>query len=216
MGAVTIGVDLGQMQSPTAIAVVETEVRRDEGRPEVYHIARRLERLPVGTSYPDAAARLREIVRGLDDRGVGYALYADATGIGQPVVDLVAREARVNITPVYFTHGDRRQEQDDGTLTVGKGWLVSLLQTLLQTHTLLLPRTPEAEILAEELLAYEVTPAPQANDTYGAFVVGTQDALLTALGLAVQPRKPVVGVWFPGEGVSGGWGRPLERRSRLF
>lgn len=38
----------------------------------------------------------------------------------------------------------------------------------------------------QELPEYEVKPSPQANDTYGAFVVGKHDDMVTALGLAVQ------------------------------
>jgi hypothetical protein len=62
---------------------------------------------------------------------------------------------------------------------------------LLQTHQLHLPRSPEAERLAEELADYEVQVAADANDRYGAFRVGSQDELVTALGLAVQ--KPPSG-----------------------
>lgn len=61
---------------------------------------------------------------------------------------------------------------------------------LLQTHQLHLPRSPEADTLAEELMEYEVQVAPDANDRYGAFPVGTRDELVTALGLAAQ-RPPL-------------------------
>jgi hypothetical protein len=63
---------------------------------------------------------------------------------------------------------------------------------LLQTHQLHLPRSPESEILAQELMAFEVKPQPD-NDLYGAFRVGSQDDLVTALGLGVQ-RPPRPGV----------------------
>lgn len=49
-----------------------------------------------------------------------------------------------------------------------------------------LPRTAEAETLAEELLDYEIRVDQDANDRYGAFRVGAHDDLVTALGLAVQ------------------------------
>lgn len=50
-------------------------------------------------------------------------------------------------------------------------------------------------ILAEELLEYEVKVAEDANDRYGAFKVGSQDDLVTALGLALQddgPRRAII------------------------
>jgi hypothetical protein len=73
---------------------------------------------------------------------------------------------------------------------LGKAYLVSRLQTLLQSGRLHLPRTAEAETLARELLEFEIRVERDANDRYGAFRVGTHDDLVTALGLAVQ-RDPV-------------------------
>lgn len=64
--------------------------------------------------------------------------------------------------------------------------LVTRLQVLLQGDRLHLVQSPEAEILAQELREYEVKVTPDANERYGAFRVGTQDDLVTALGLAVQ------------------------------
>jgi hypothetical protein len=60
---------------------------------------------------------------------------------------------------------------------------------LLQTGRVHLPGTAEARALARELEAYEIRVTENANDTYGAFKVGTHDDLVTALGLAVQGRE---------------------------
>lgn len=69
------------------------------------------------------------------------------------------------------------------------------LVTRLQTTGVHLPESEEARILAEELMEYEVKVSEDANDRYGAFRVGTQDDLVTALGLALQddgPRRAIV------------------------
>ena len=73
-------------------------------------------------------------------------------------------------------------------------YLVARLQALLQTGRIHLPGTAEAEVLAQELIDYEIRVDPDANDRYGAFKVGTHDDLATALGLAVQrePRRLVM------------------------
>lgn len=188
MGAVTIGVDLGQRRDPTAIAVVDAAPRpRERGGTEQHYLARYLERLPLQTPYPRVAARVVEIAAGVAARGGARPrLFVDATGLGQPVVDLL-RDAGVaaDLVPVYFTHGDRRT-LERGELKLGKAWLVSHLQALLQTGRLHLPRTAEAEALAGELLTYEIQVDEDANDKYGAFKVGTHDDLVTALGLATQ------------------------------
>jgi len=206
---VRIGIDVGQKVDPTAIAVMEVE-RRGPNQ-EVNYVGRHLERLPLGTSYPEVAARLRAIVAGVRERvpaaytpGVGYGpapldlrVAVDATGVGQPVVDLLAA-AGVKVTPVYFTHGDRRTEER-GQVTIGKAFLVSRLKTLFQTQCVHLPTTAEAEAMQRELLDYEIRVTEDANDTYGAFKVGAHDDLVTAIGLAVQgdaDRTASVGSYF--------------------
>jgi hypothetical protein len=55
----------------------------------------------------------------------------------------------------------------------------------------------EARVLGEELLNFELRVDERANDTYGAFKVGTHDDMVTALGLAVlaAERAAPAGVW---------------------
>jgi hypothetical protein len=197
---------------PTAVAVVEEERRilepaRDEVRPvrgslhavetvripaktEPVYIARHLGRLPLGTSYPAVAEHVAGVVTALVARGIARPrLIVDATGVGQPVVDIL-REALGHrghdLIAATFTHGDR-YSQDNGarTASVGKAHLVSRLQALLQTGRLKLPRTAEAEVLGRELEDYEIRVDADANDRYGAFKVGRHDDMVTALGLAV-------------------------------
>jgi len=186
MGSVSIGVDIGQKRDPTAVAVVEAEERADG----VYFVVRYLERLPLGTSYPKVAERLATLVRQVRRRagadGDAPAVFADATGVGLPVVDLL-KAAGVPVTPVLFTHGDKRTvDKEQGRVTLGKAWLVSRLQALLQSGRLLLPDTAEARALAQELLDYEIRVEQDGDLKAGAFKVGAHDDLVTALGLATQ------------------------------
>src|SRR5215212_4337404 len=189
MGAVTVGVDIGQRRDPTAIAVVEQEHRGSE----THHIARHLERLPLGSPYPAVAERVAAVVGGVHTATSGEAptLYVDATGVGTPIVD-VLRAASVGdlarLEAVYFTHGDRRKVER-GEVKLGKAWLVSRMQALLQSGLLHLPRTAEGEALGKELLDYEIKVTEDANDRYGAFRVGAHDDLVTALGLATQDDR---------------------------
>lgn len=83
--------------------------------------------------------------------------------------------------PVTFAYGDR---YDRRAGRVGKAYLVSRLQALLQTGRIKLPRTPEAERLAEELMDYEIRVEKDGGDRSGAFRVGAHDDVVTALGLA--------------------------------
>lgn len=122
-------------------------------------------------------------------------IYMDATGVGQPVVDEM-RSRGLSPVAVYFTHGDKRTEEGYSTVRLGKAWLVSRLQTLLQGRRIHLPNTQETHILARELLDYEIRISEDASDRYGAFKVGTHDDLVTALGLAVQkvPWRPLMAI----------------------
>lgn len=192
MGPLTIGIKVGQRMEPTGLAVSEQEIGVENGQTVERYTIRFLERLPVGTAYPTIATRLGAVLQALGARAAmtggmpAYAIYADVTGLGQPVVD-VLQEAGAGIIPVFFTHGDRRIiHPDDGTVTLGKAWVVARLQALLQTGRVFLPRMSEAEILAKELIDYQIEVEPDANERYGAFTVGTQDDLVTALGLATQ------------------------------
>jgi len=211
LGVVVVGVDIGQKHDPTAIAVVEHEWRQNEGREEDHWLVRHLERLPLGTPYPQVADRLAEVVGNVKKRKCeirqhspwgGYEVrtlapsvttYVDATGVGQPVADEIAGRG-LSVTACYFTHGDKRTEEGWSTVKLGKAWLVSRMQTLLQGGRIHLPKTQETQRLAQELLDYEIRISEDANDRYGAFKVGTHDDLVTALGLAVQrvPWQPLI------------------------
>lgn len=189
---VVIGAAPRHRREPSGLCVVEIEDRYDQDREREEHfLVRHLERLPAGTTFPAMAQRFGEVAEGINKRtGSRPEVYVDATGFGGELVAQVKKHGDYSrVRPVYFSHGDRRSEQGD-EVRLGKAWVVCKLQMLLQGGYLHLPRSEEAETLAEELMEYEVEVAPDANDRYGAFKVGTQDELVTALGLAVQ-RRPL-------------------------
>jgi len=198
---------------------------------EAYHVIRRLERLPLGTPYPGIATRLEEIVINtrkrattrpptppatvFDTTTTSYravptaaamelvAIYVDATGVGASIADMLAAAALgVPLYAVYFTYGDRRTVKEKREISLGKAWLVSRLQALLQTGRILLPKTAEAEALAKELLDYEIKVDQDANEKYGAFSTGAHDDLVTALGLATQVEPQPQGMPVAGGGLS--------------
>jgi len=210
MAVVIVGCDVGQRVDPTAVCVVEVEervVRPAERAPyeaesgalllrdlprktERHHVIRHLERLPLGTLYPDVAARLRAICADVAGRARQRpTLYFDATGAVPFLDTLMAASIPATVIPCFFNHGDQRTRAGR-EIRIGKAWLVNRLQVLLQTGCLHLPTTAEAEALARELLDYEIKIDQDGNDRYGAFKVGRHDDLVTALGLAMQPAEP--------------------------
>lgn len=193
---VTLGLDIGQKRDPTAICVAEIDPRKVDKRTDVHFLIRHLERLPLGTPYPQVAERFADLVARVRTKtDLKPTIFVDATGVGKPVVDIMRDEIQGGkVVEVYFTYGDRRVETKEGhqlRVSLGKAFLVSRLQALLQTGRLHIPRTAEARALTEELLNYEIRVDDNANDRYGAFRVGTHDDLVTALGLAVQVDHPV-------------------------
>ena len=185
---IIIGVDIGQKQDPTAIAVAEAERREiSRERSDTHYLIRHLDRLPLGTAYPKVAQHVARVTDQARQRtGDTPTIYVDATGVGQPVLELIQAEGvRSLLYGVYFTHGDRRTEEGKQVI-LGKAYLVSRLVTLLQSRRVHLPEGDEARTLAQELQDYEIRVDENANDRYGAFRVGTHDDLVTALGLAVQ------------------------------
>ena len=176
---VQVGVDIGQKIDPTAVVVIELQRRGGE----VHFVARVVQRLALGTTYPAVARRLGEMDRRLRAMGMYAQFWVDATGVGQPVVDLLAAEG-IDLTPVYLTGSDQATKGERGELRLGKAVLVSRLQVLLQSERVHLPATAEAGILAQELLNYEIRVNENAAAQFGAFKVGSHDDLATALGLA--------------------------------
>jgi hypothetical protein len=143
----------------------------------------------VGAGQPQGYATLAgpagtEIRRPRPPSRPDVTLYVDATGLGQPVVDLL-RAAGAEPIACYFAYGERRTRQGR-EVRLGKQWMVSRLQALAQTNRLHLPRTSEAEAARYELLDYEIRVSEDGHDNYGAFKVGKHDDLVTALGLATQ------------------------------
>jgi len=185
---ITMGVDVGQVRDPTAIAVAEAVPQVNAGRTEAEerYIVRHLERLPLGTAYPQVAARIAAIATKLRARAGQQAvpLFIDATGVGRRVADLLT-QAGVTPCAVSFVAGVRLTVRADGSIALGKEWLVSRLQALLHAGRLSLPHTADARALASELLTYEIRVAQDGGTTCGAFKAGTHDDLATALGLAV-------------------------------
>ncbi|MDI7277773.1 MAG: hypothetical protein QME94_17475, partial [Anaerolineae bacterium] len=107
---VVIGADIGQQHDPTAVCVAEvtkSSVQRGWAVPkgeqvvepreilpvtrtETSYTIRYLERLPLGTPYPQVAERLAVITANIMAmRPTRLLLRVDATGVGRPVVDLL-------------------------------------------------------------------------------------------------------------------------------
>ncbi len=192
-----VGVDLGQRQDYTAVAVVERSVEVLERdyvtwgwKTAVWYDVRHLERIALGTAYTQVAERVRELARELarpswmnfDPR---CALVVDATGVGAPVVELIRKPGlNCEVTAVTITGGDR-ETRDGGVVRVPKRDLVVGLQVLLEGGGVRIAEgLKDGPVLLKELAEMRVEVSEGGREQYGAWRQGSHDDLVLALALA--------------------------------
>jgi len=172
-----VGLDLGQSNDYTALAVLE-KLGENEAS---YHV-RHLERVR-GIPYPVIVGKVAEIMRSpaLKDEA---SLVVDQTGVGAPIVDLF-NQAGLNPVGVMI-HGWAAVSHEGSTWHVPKRDLVAVLQVLFQTGRLKISsKLPLAEVLQNELLNFKVKIDPvTAHDSYSAWREQEHDDLTLATSLA--------------------------------
>jgi hypothetical protein len=201
----TVGVDIGQSSDPTAVAAVEsiswlmtpeferrypreagyprTQSAQDviDACPRTEHHVRALQRLPLGTSYPDQCTALAGMLAtpALRDAQV----FLDAGGVGTPVSDLFMR-AGIRHTPIWIT-GGRDEAEHRGGLSVPKLHLISRLQAALHAGELKIAKTlPEASAFVRELQEFRCTWTEAGHLQFGARQ-GAHDDLVLAASYAI-------------------------------
>jgi len=212
-----IGVDLGQANDYTAIAVLQrdtqptgrTETRLTTLTPTSYgtrrapqtestYQVRHLERLPLGTPYPQQVERVTQVLAQVEQqlrewRLSNYyseqprspRLVVDQTGVGRPVVDMLRSAGHRGLTAVSI-HGGDSSSREGRDWRVPKRELVSVLQVLLQTDRLAVAASlPHAQTLTKEMLAFKVTFSNTGHDSYGNdWRENPHDDLVLAVALA--------------------------------
>ena len=185
-----IGLDLGQAQDFTALAVLsrpKVTGREPPADRQPPYAVPHLHRFPLGTPYPAIVAAVVELLRTPPLKG--SMLVVDQTGVGRPVVDMLTDglEGRVNCLccPITITAGHEVTRSEVGQLRVPKKELVACLQVLLQTRRLRIAQAlPDAATLVRELETFRVKITEAANETFGAWREGQHDDLVLAVALA--------------------------------
>jgi hypothetical protein len=201
-----VGLDLGQAQDYTALAVLERSRWVPEslvsygvmGRVETIpagptsffptaserrYAVRHLERFPLGTSYPAIVDRVVALFA--QAPLTGSTLAVDQTGVGRAVVDLLRKaRPRCTLRPITITAGN-------AVVADGAGWhvpkkeLVGNLQVLLQSRRLQVAKgLPDAAVLIQELEAFRVKITASIHEVYEAWRERDKDDLVLALAMA--------------------------------
>jgi hypothetical protein len=196
MGQFFVGVDLGQMRDPSTIAVVERAELRGawDGAYFAYKKVaelrlRGLERIPLGTPYPEVVKRVVEVASMRELQACAH-LIVDGTGVGRPVVDLLkAARPPARLKPVWVTGADKQTYSDD-YYHIPKRDLIVGLQVLFQNHDLRIAKNlPHGETLVEELANVEVKVMPSGREQMAAWRHGLHDDLVFAVALACWGAK---------------------------
>jgi phage FluMu gp28-like protein len=172
-----VGLDLGQRQDFSAVAVVEREEQRNMR-------VRHLERLPLGTPYARVVSRVGEIMRH-PALAQASRLVVDATGVGAPVVEMLrAFRPAFRVTAVTITAGEHANGRGE-EWHVPKKDLMAGLQVLLENGQLKIPRKLlEAGALVRELTDIRLNPRSGGHVAMGAEGYGEHDDLALAVALA--------------------------------
>ena len=181
-----VGLDLGQKQDFSAVAVVERAERtRAWLSPEFRCMqVRYLERMPLGTAYVGVVNRVSEIMRhpALAQQN---RLVVDATGVGAPVVEMLrAARPAFRVTAVTITSGEQAHGRGE-EWHVPKKDLMAGLQVLLEDGQLKIHRKlRESAALVRELTDIRLSPRSGGRVGMGADGYGEHDDLALAVALA--------------------------------
>ena len=198
MNTFVLGLDLGQVNDPTALCVLEKVDAPPPAKPssqakqnQQHYQCRLLKRWPLGTPYPTIVDQVSALVahEPLSD----CTLAIDATGVGRPVVDLF-RKARLGIRllPVTITAG-QSESVVNGEFHVAKTVLITGVQVLLQSKRIkFADKLPDVPVLIRELQNYQSKITAAAHETFNARE-GEHDDIVLAVAVAVWAgeRYPV-------------------------
>jgi hypothetical protein len=180
------GISLGQANEFTSLAILERQALprySNYTRPLSNFSVRHLERFPIGTSYSAIFERVNALFAAKPLPG--NSLVVDQTAVGEPVLQSLRRARtpggfkRVSITNGLDANFESKIWQ------VPKKDLVGTLQVLLQDKRLkIVASLPDVPTLINELMNFQMKPAPPSADPLAAWREGPQDELVFAIGVA--------------------------------
>lgn len=191
-----LSADLGHQQDPTAIVLVEQERKlvdpnldttpawdRRPVKIRNTYVVRGIERLPLGTTYPDIVRHLSAKMKHPKIANE-VQLIADATGVGLPVVEMMHEEGLAPVG-IWITAGEAVTNADYG-YRVPKKDLVTALQIVFQSSRIrIIKSLPLADVLVKELINFRPKPTDKGNMQYEAWRSTDHDDIVLALAQAI-------------------------------
>lgn len=193
-----VGIDIGQVNDSTAIAVVERfrpivrigvpRSMEAEAKREVSDTPARLDlvhlhRIPLGTSYPEQVDAMCDLVQRPELRG--EPVYLDATGVGLGPFQMLKKAGVRNLQSIKITGSTASAKRTPEGWNVGKAELVNAVQIEMQTGRLRLgSRVPDAGVLVRELKEFRSRQSANGHLSFNARE-GQHDDLVLAVSYAV-------------------------------
>jgi hypothetical protein len=189
------GLDLGQVQDPTALVVLQRDLKPHPVRRASFvwfYQLRHIARFRLGTPYtsndperPGIGEQVRDILS--TPPLPGTLLAVDQTGVGRAVVDtLHTLSLPVTLVPITITSGHKSTWQEDGSIHAAKKDLVAALQVLFASDRLRIARSlAEAPTLEKELKNFRAKITTAGSETFEAWRDSDHDDLVLATAIAV-------------------------------
>ncbi len=221
-----IGLDLGQKQDYTAVALIEKHDQKGTHKPLLY--LRHLERYPLGTLYEDVADNVKDLIEKTKAKTNRDAypdppepeLIVDETGVGVGVTEILSSRD-LTYKPVHITTG-AAETKAGKTYRVAKQQLVSRAVAPFESRRLKIPRRmPLVKELVYELENFKIkVNVDTGNASFEAWRERDHDDLVLALALAcwwIERRpRPLQMVPIPPEMRGGGQAALMRARKRSW
>jgi hypothetical protein len=191
-----VGCDLGQARDYSVFAFLQRvtiqelvsvqegfEPPRLDTRTSHEYLLTHLERVPLGTGYPEVVASLGRFMKALPEAKRPPSLVVDATGVGRPVVDMIRK---TGLRPIAVTiTGGADENGGSHDFRVPKRNLVSVLLVLLQSDQLRIAEAlAETENLVTELINFKAKISAAGHESYEASLESIHDDLVLATAIA--------------------------------
>jgi hypothetical protein len=194
-----LGVDLGQARDFSTIVIDEVNFadrvtfQQTAFQPApgelargiaVHHRLRHVERIALGTSYPDVIDRVANVLARVPALPRPPVLTVDATGCGRPVLDLM-RKSGLAPLGVTITAGSG-ETIERSNARVAKRVLASTVAVALDTARLQVVATgPDVETLKRELRNFRVKVTAGQNESFESWREADHDDLVLGAALAI-------------------------------
>lgn len=165
---------------------------RTKKQAEIMWGCRHLERLALGTSYPDVVRRITELMTSPELRN-DTQLIVDTTGVGNAVCDYLRDEG---LAPVgILIQGGSAVSQTEHGYSVPKRDLVTALQLYVQTNRMIVSRNlPLSMVFVKEMMDFRLKKNKDTGaEQMGAWRSGENDDLVLSLAMTAWYTSKVVG-----------------------